>query len=229
MGFFDLPERDPDEDDLELDDEDDGFDELRPAPWTAGVVPIELVVARSDEAAVVVTGLRAYPDGFDLTVDTYIHRPRPRRRRGGLYHHPMVFHGRDDDDDSLPGELLRFGLAWPDGGRATNIDQWGRCWPDATEPAHGLEERGGGGSELHYRHDYWAWPLPVGGPLRCVVEWPEFGIAETSAEIDGALITDAAARARPVWPDDAGRAAHIARSTVFRTVRARAEAQGDTP
>lgn len=228
MGFFDLPERDPDED--ELDDEEDGFDELQSAPWIAGVVAVELLVARSDEAAVAVGGIRAYPDGFELTVDTYLHRSVTRRRRHGPHRHPLMFHGFADDDLSLPGELLRFGLAWPDGGRATSIDQWGRCeWPDATEPAHGLEGRSGGGSDLHYRHEYWAWPLPAGGPLRCVVEWPEYGIAETSAEIDGALIVEAAQRARPVWPEDAGRAAHLPRRTVMRAMQARAEAEGRTP
>jgi hypothetical protein len=224
MGFFDLPEREPDED--HVDEDEDGPDELRPAPWTAGVVPVELVAARSDEAAVVVSGVRAYPEGFELTVDAFLHRSVPRRRRSGLYG-PTMWHHSGRNDDALPGELLRFGLAWPDGGRATNIDQWGRrAWPDATEPTHGLEERGGGGSDLQYRHEFWAWPLPAGGALRCVVEWPEYGIPETSAEIDGALIVGAAERARPVWPEDGGRASHIPRWSMMRTMQARAEAAG---
>lgn len=100
-----------------------------------------------------------------------------------------------------------FGLTWPDGGRATNLDGSGR-WPDATEPAHGLESQSGGGSDREYSQEYWAWPLPGSGPLGLVVEWPAFGIGETTASIDCSLLIAAAERAQPVWPEDGGRDSH---------------------
>ncbi len=218
MGFFDLPERDLEEEDLAPEDEVDEFEGLRPAPWIPGVVPVELLVARSDEAAVVLGRILAFPDGFQLTVHSYLHRSLKRRRRRHL-HHPLMWHDAEPGEP-LAGEVLRFGLAWPDGGRATNIDAWGRKWPDATEPAHGLEERSGGGSDDEYSQEYWAWPLPDPGPLRVVAEWPAFGIAETTALLDGGLIAEAASRSRPVWPEDAARASHVSREAMMRAASA---------
>lgn len=175
MGFFDLPDREPDDDELDVDDQEDSFDGLRPGAWVAGVVPLELVVARSDQAAVVVSRISAYPDGFELTVNSHLRRTVKRTRRHRAYH-PMMWHGMAEPGEPLPDELLRFGLAWPDGGRATTLDGWDRSWPDATEPAHGLESHSGSGSDHEYSEEYWAWPLPGPGPLEFVVEWPAFDI-----------------------------------------------------
>lgn len=219
MGFFDLPDLDPEDDEFDADDEDDDFEGLRPGAWIPGVVPAELVVARSAQAAVVVSRLSAFPDGFAVTVNSYVHRSVKRTRRAHL--HPMMWHGMIDPGEPIPDELLRFGVAWPDGGRATNLDGWGHDWPDATEPAHGLDSRSGGGSDLEYAQEYWAWPLPGPGELRFVVEWPAFGIPETTASIGGELLVEAGARARPVWPEDAGKASHHSRGAVMRTVRGR--------
>lgn len=215
MGFFELPERDPEEDDLEP---DDPYDIPRAAPWIAGIVPLELVVARSDEAAVVASRIAAHPDGFELTLNSYI-RPSASRRRLRR-HHPMWSHDLDPSDP-IPDTFLRFGLAWPDGGRATNLDRWGRPWhdADATEPEHSLEEQGGGGSDDEYTEQYWCRPLPTEGELHLVVEWPAYGIPETSAALDAALFTEAAARARPVWEDDVDTPSHVSRSAVLRALR----------
>ncbi len=215
MRFFDteFPE---DEDDDEADDE--GFDGSLSAPWVGGVVAVELVVARSPQAAVVVRGLVAYPDGFEFSLQAWVHRSVRLKSR----HREMFWHRhRRPDRGPVPDELLRFGVGWPDGGRATNLDLWGRNWPDATEPAHGIEERGGGGSDREWTQDYWAWPLPGPGELRFVCEWPEFGIAETSVTVDGALLVKAAERAAPVWPDDAGRSSHATRAAMIQAQRLR--------
>jgi len=217
MGFFDLPDREFDDDELDVDDEHD-FDGLRPAAWIAGVVPLELVVARSEEAAVVVSRVSAYPDGFELTVNSYLRRSVKRSRRQRV-HHPMMWHEMGEPGEPLPDELLRFGLAWPDGGRATNLDGWGRSWPDATEPAHGLESQSGGGSGHEYSQEYWAWPLPGSGLMGLVVQWPAFGISETTASVDGSLLIAAAERAQPVWPEDAGRDSHVSRGAFMRAAR----------
>lgn len=221
MGFFDLPDPGPDDDELdEGDDDDDGFGDLRPSAWVPGVVPVELVVARSEQAAVVVSRIAAYPDGFELTVHSYLHRS-VKRRRSARIHHPMMWHDMGGSGEPIPDQLLRFGLAWPDGGRATNLDDWGRSWPDATEAAHGLESHSGGGSDHEYLQEYWAWPLPGSGPLAFVVEWPAFGIGETTATIDGDQLSDAATRSHPIWPEDAGRASHAARWAMMRAAHER--------
>jgi hypothetical protein len=216
MGFFDLPGLEPEDD--ELDDDDDGYEGARPAAWIAGVVPVALIVARSDEAAVALSHLAAFPDGFEFTVNSYLHRSVKRSRRAHL-HHPMMWHGMVEPGGLMPDEILRFGVAWPDGGRATNLGDWGRSWPDATEPAHGLDSCSGGGSDREYSQQYWAWPLPATGPLRFVVEWPAFGIDETTVTIGGELLVEAATRAQPIWSEDAGMTSHVSRAAVIRTVR----------
>ena len=95
----------------------------------------------------------------------------------------------------------------------------GRSWPDATEPAHGLESQSGGGSDREYSQEYWAWPLPGSGPLGLVVEWPAFDIGETTTSIDGSLLIAAAERAQPVWLEDAGRDSHVSRGAVMRAAQ----------
>jgi len=215
MGFFQIP--DPSEDDDVVAEEDDNEYEDPTAHWVGGVVPVELVVARSEQAAVVVRGIVAYPDGFNFTLEACLHRSVKlgRRRR------PFHASGRwDDDGGPLGDEVLRFGISWPDGGRATNLDYWGRGWADATEPAHGMEEGSGGGSDRHYSWEYWAWPLPAEGPLQFVCEWPAYQIPETFAAVDGEVLNEAASRAFPIWPDDAGRASHLTRGAFFRAARA---------
>ena len=220
MGFFDLPERDPEEDDVAAVDENP-FDDLQPGPWVGGVVPLELVVARSDDAVVLIAGLSAFPDGLELTLKSYL-RKGVRRSRGHRFDHPMMWHGLRDSNEPVPEGFLRFGIAWPDGGRATNLDGLGPPWPDATVPTHGLEAHGGGGSDREWKQEYWLWPLPETGELSIVVEWPAFGIEETATKVDSALIIEAAVRARAVWPEDADTTSHIDRAAMMRAIQERA-------
>jgi hypothetical protein len=45
------------------------------------------------------------------------------------------------------------------------------------------------------------WPLPPAGPLVFVCEWPALGVEESRAQLDARLVLDAAARSRPLWPE----------------------------
>jgi hypothetical protein len=66
--------------------------EPMPPPWTSapdgwigGVVPAELAIGRSEEAAVVLSRIVAYPIGFELTLDAHCARtwcPACRRPPG---------------------------------------------------------------------------------------------------------------------------------------------------
>jgi len=51
---------------------------------------------------------------------------------------------------------------------------------------------------------WWAWPLPPKGPLEFVAEWPDLGIGESRAELDAALILEAADRSIRLWPEAEG-------------------------
>ncbi|MDQ6727925.1 MAG: hypothetical protein M3066_17445 [Actinomycetota bacterium] len=211
MRFFDRPQPDPDDASGEEDDafgeEDDAFDGLRPAAWVGGVVPLDIVIARSAEAAVVATRMSAFPEGFELTVDSYLHRSVSRRRASRVHRHGWM------DDDEPRDELLRFGIAWPDGGRATDMGGRGPSRPDAAEPTHGMDPQNGGGSDREYSQTYWVWPLPGPGQLQFVAEWPAFGVGETAAVVDAGMLIGAAAVARPIWAEDKDKASHISRAT----------------
>ncbi len=53
---------------------------------------------------------------------------------------------------------------------------------------------GGGGSSHFNQMRCWAWPLPPGGPLEFICQWPAMGISETQVSIEAELILDAARR-----------------------------------
>ena len=67
---------------------------------------------------------------------------------------------------------------------------------------HGLESRGGSGSDDEATQDFWVWPLPEAGDITLVCEWPAYGIPESSAKLEGQFLRDAASRSRPVWTDE---------------------------
>ena len=205
MPFFSLPAVDETAD-------TDRFEDLEPAPWVGVAVPVEALMARSASAAVIIKRVAVYRDGFELTVAGLLH-PSVGPDDGCVDRWGMGRPGKP-----VPDEMLRVGLAWPDGGRATNLDEWGRMWSTDVEPeptAHGLETNGGSGSSFEMSHDYWAWPVPEAGPLQLVVEWPAYGIAETVATLDGSLFAAAAERAYPVWADDADRPSHAQLCAVY--------------
>ena len=157
----------------------------KPDNVVPGVVPLQLLLARSDEGAVLVTRLAAYADGVEVDV-----RAVWRRRGDVTVPFSPGFRGGD--------EALRFGVAFADGRRATNLDRR----PVDREPTGAvLVQGGGGGSDLQYTSSHWLWPLPPPGLLAFVCEWPAREIPETRVEIDAALVLDAAARAQTLWPE----------------------------
>ena len=203
MDFFQVPPPDP----AATGERPDPYRAARPGPWVGGVVPLEVVVARTDRAAIVLRGVTAYPDGFTLELSWHLHRSvKPSREPGrplAMMGHWGGFGVRVTDD------VLRFGLVWPDGGRATNLDHRGAMPGEGERPRCGLEVGSSSGSEDEFTFSIWAWPLPGPGDLTAVVEWPAYDIAETRAVVDGALVAEAAGRARPVWEEDAGKPTHL--------------------
>jgi hypothetical protein len=53
-----------------------------PRGWLGGVVPLQLLVTRSDLAAIYLSGLVAYPTGFALTIHTLTASAEARNARG---------------------------------------------------------------------------------------------------------------------------------------------------
>jgi hypothetical protein len=186
MGFFDeLPAPEPEP-------------VRRHHPWEPpeaefpGIVPMDTVVlGRTDQVAVAVTGISAFSAGMEIFLTARI-RPSADRQ------------------DHLPGgprdlaasrRSFRFGLQLADGSKA--VGRGGHRPDRGSEPGGPvLWLFAGGGGPHSFVSRWWAWPLPPKGPLEFVCEWPTFGIAESRAGLDAQLILDAADRSIRLWPED---------------------------
>jgi hypothetical protein len=168
---------------------------FKPQAQLPAVVPVELVLARTEAAAVLLSAVRAYRTGFEFTVVALVReRIRSGRRLESVHAHPPA--GVDPGPD-----FLRFGLRFADGRSAANLPHSEP--PDTGDPASAapmLMRQHGSGDGQRWEHDFWVWPLPPPGPLAFVCQWPALEIPESAVEIDAGLVLDAAARSYELWP-----------------------------
>lgn len=185
--------------------------DLEPPEWVAppgieigSVVPVELVVVRSTNAAVVLPTVRAYRTGCLLEVEVACRQGSLSAEDwwdlSGAAFRPFTFRG-----GRLPDRLMRFGVRYRDGTKAT----WpgrarGRVGPGAGPPEGPqlrLHPRGGGGpGPVQVNHfGLWLWPLPPAEPVEFAVEWPAAGIDLTFVGLDGAAMVAAARRSPRYW------------------------------
>src|SRR4051812_31779170 len=181
-------------------------DEPRPMPWTGSplrTVPAllteQVVLAHTDRVSVVVGEFAVYPTGLTFSVQTIPRRYSPREWAG------LDFHGyahRVTERGELAPELLRYGIEFSDGRRATSLDVLTRRDedPDVAPAAPLMRPLGGGGGGGRWEHRNWLWPIPPPGPLAFVCEWPALEIRLTRATVDAEVIRDAARRAVVLWP-----------------------------
>ncbi len=167
---------------------------VRPHGIPPGVVATELLLARSEAAAIYIEHLDAFTDGFELEIRATAASAGTRLGADVFGRHwPMV----GEKSDELPAHLLRIGVQFADGRTATNVTGHDRppagpiMWPLAG---------GGGGGRFH--QGYWVAPLPPPGPVALACEWPAGDIPLTIHELDAQLILDGAERARAAFPDD---------------------------
>lgn len=179
-----------------------------------GVVPLELVIARTSSIAVAITRLDAYPTGFGLDLITMANLSD-----GDL--DPMLFESHRFSrrrgaatTGEIPDEMLRFGFEFADGRKATNIGESPLLHPGrgSTAAMHAFTEKppaqpvgpvlsakGGSGGSGEWRQSFWVWPLPPPGVLTFVCEWPAAHIPLTRCEIDAGLILEATSRAQVIF------------------------------
>ncbi len=152
------------------------------------LVPINLLLAKTDALAIVLERVLAYPNGLEVTLVI--------RTRDPIDHtmHMAAFH---------MGEMLRFGVEFADGRKATNVGGPGAF--NVEKDDQGLPkvpvllQQGGGGGGRAWRQEFWLWPLPPPGRMHVVVEWPQRGVSERRQTVDGAAIVKAAEGAITLW------------------------------
>jgi hypothetical protein len=156
-----------------------------PEDMVPGVVPVALLVARTDTHAVLVDGLLVYPTGFDFDLAVRRHPGHPRRS-----HHHQHRWGHD----------LRLEVRFADGRRADNDPRsWSPPPRDRAPDPPLLYQSTSGPDGGHV----WLWGLPPPGPLTFACQWPAQQIPPSEVVLDAGLVLAAAARATTLWPDQA--------------------------
>jgi hypothetical protein len=159
---------------------------------------LRLVLARTDEVAVALLDAIAFSTGLSFTLavlrrspDLHVRFDDPLGRFGDARRGPQ----------ELPPELLRFGIEFSDGRKATSLGMPALTAQEEDEPQGPfLTPGGGGGGPDYWETSFWLWPLPPPGRLSFVVEWPAEEIAQTRHEVETESIIEAAGRAEALWP-----------------------------
>jgi hypothetical protein len=156
-------------------------------------IPVNHLLAKTDDVAVVVGTLNAYPNGFVLRVTFRLRPPAPLD----------AMHGGHLAAMRTPALGPRFGLEFSDGRRVGDQPSGGLF--DVEKDDNGIPTapvlipQGGGGSSGHWDQDFWVWPLPSAGPLVVHFAWADQDIDESSFVLDGAEIRAAGENATELW------------------------------
>lgn len=176
-----------------------------PSGVLPGSVPLDLVLVRTDHVAVCLTRLAAYPEGFELDLITMASIDR-EDLDPHLFGRPgmrgRALRGDLEAGAGIPPEMLRFGIEFADGTKATNTAGRIRGPHEGPPPGPVLTPGGGGGGGGNWRQTIWVWPLPPRGRLTFVCEWPAGDIPLTRHELDAQPILDAANRAQRFFAED---------------------------
>jgi hypothetical protein len=92
-----------------------------PSDVVPGVVPVELILARTPQRAIGLTGIRAYPTGFSCTLHLRLREDIPEEQSNfGAFN---MFGDGVDPAGEFADYYLRFGVGFADGRKATNLYQ----------------------------------------------------------------------------------------------------------
>jgi hypothetical protein len=203
VGFFDdlkppAPPEEPEEETPDWISAPDG--------WIGAVLPVQGLIGRSEEAAISLARVVAYPVGFEVTLDAFT-----RTVSWGWAFDERFGEWHRGEHERPPAELLRYGIEFADGRKASNLGAMlggtvvAMPAGDGEEPDPAKDIRlvpgGGHGGGRHSRQEFWVWPLPPPGPVAFVCEWPRYGIPESRVEVEAASIGAAAQKATEIWPE----------------------------
>ncbi|MEU8075919.1 hypothetical protein AB0B31_10755 [Catellatospora citrea] len=188
MGFFDgiQLEREPEPEFAPL---PPAASWVKPELEVPASLAVDVVLARTEAAAVVLADIRVYSNGFEFLVCQFYRDAET----------PAAFGRRRRRWER--GAELRVGIGYPDGRVAASPQSPPSPYEEANPGALVMAPREGGGGGRHYQTRYWVWPLPPPGAVTFVCDWAEVGIDESTANLDGEQITAASLRAVRLWPE----------------------------
>lgn len=184
--------------------DDEGRGRPQMPPWfgpsedeLGAVVPLGLVLGRSEKGAVALSHATVHSTGLSLDVIATA-RGLSNSQSNRLFHEQHLF----EEGEDLPAGFLRIGIELPGGERVSNLgERMGRPFmrPDEEPDGPVFVQRGGGGGaagqgRVRMNPGYWLWPRPESGALRIFCEWPVVEISLSTAEIDLAEVAAAAER-----------------------------------
>ncbi|MCZ4521591.1 hypothetical protein O4220_23985 [Rhodococcus ruber] len=153
------------------------------------VVPVHLVLARTDRIGVWLTGAKVYSTCMTFSVEASVRRAD---RFLGMY-------GFGKPESGCTPPML---LGFEDVGGTISTNLPGK--------RTGLSANGGGGGGLHSRVGLILTPVPPAGPLQVYFAWPHFGVAETRHVLDASQFSSAASEVTTLWDEvDPSTGAHI--------------------
>ncbi len=148
-------------------------------------LPQNLLLARTDDAAVALTRLSVYTTGIALDLVVRL-RPSASLARDDRLN-DLLWHGHGG------GARFLFGVGYADGRRASNVRGVGGG--DVV-----LVTGSGSGGMSSVEQSWWLHPLPPEGPVTVAVRCDELGIEESLTELDGTAVRRAAEGVVTLWP-----------------------------
>lgn len=170
-----------------------------PSNELPAVVGVTAVLGRSSDAVIGLVGLQVFTTGLTLLLSSRLRIESRREDAHRLSRLLLGVHPRPEDD--AKGRLL-LGVEYADGRMASTL-LGGASWPGAfAEPDDDglvLVPRGGSGGARQYDHRFWLSPLPPPGRLLVICSCSALGIEETTIELEGGAVIEAAARVQVLW------------------------------
>jgi hypothetical protein len=174
-----------------------------PATEIGTITPLQQIIARSDRVAVILSTTRAFSTGCLVEAEVVLRRGSLPSEQWSDLREALFGSLRFAETGPLPDWLLRFGVRFADGAKATTITSAAGQPP--TGPLLSWVPQGsgsrGGGEYAFANFGLWLWPLPTAQRLEFAAEWPLGGLALTFTELDGATIAAAGQHPRHYWDD----------------------------
>lgn len=183
-----------------------------PPPWLGpplyelpAVRHIGKFLHRSPAMIVAVKSVDVFAAGCSFSLTWIIRRDGIAEEDWAEKHQLFFNQGMGPRHGLRAGRGLMFGVQLSDGAKASTVGFEPHAFMGTDQkpepPTLTLNNGGGSGAddELSGTGNLWLWPLPPAGTVRLVTQWLDFGLTESSIELDGGLLREAAADAQRFW------------------------------